>query len=213
MNAVTGDTVRQAEPRAGAATSVPASSATRGDLPTTFKDGLALPVDESVFARSASSPTPGGSAAQGLSSDDSVPVVRDPGLSGRKADTAALAPVRASGTPTGRRADAAGTGTGAAEWAVPLADFAPGAVTTQAPVHAEVRGGGAASSSDETAGVGSLLPDLDRALSESGRDNTASAGQDRGASTAADGAAGPAVADVRLPKGWNVSGSLDCARC
>ena len=82
LNAVTGDTVRQAEPRAGAATSVPAPSATQGDLPTTFKDGLALPVDDSVYARSASSRTPGDSAAQGLSSDDSVPVVRT-GLSGR----------------------------------------------------------------------------------------------------------------------------------
>ncbi|MDE0221580.1 MAG: hypothetical protein OXJ90_20095 [Spirochaetaceae bacterium] len=208
LNAVAGDVAAQAQPSA-AAPAVPAAFAGQGDLPTTFKDGLALPADDSVYARSASSRMPGGSAAQGLSSDDSVPVVRDPGLSGRSSETAALAPVRMSGTPTARRADAAGTGTGtgASEQAVPLADFAQGSAATPAPVDATVIGG-AAASSDETEGVGALIPVLDRALRASGRDSTASTGQDRGASTAADGVAGSAVSDVRLPEGWDVSGSL-----
>ena len=209
LNAVAGDVAAQAESPAHAATAAPAPFAGQGDLPTTFKDGLALPADESVYARSASSRTPGDSAAQGLGADDSVPVVRDPGLSGRSPQTAAaLAPVRMSGTPTARRADAAGTGAGAAERAAPIADFAPGAAARPAPVDATVYGGAAASPSDEAAGVGSRLPDLDRALRASGRDSTASTGQDRGASTAADGAAGPATSDARLPDGWNVSGSL-----
>ena len=200
LNAVAGDTVRQAEPRAGASASVPAQD----DLPATFKDGLALPVDDSVYARSATSRTPDAGAAHGVGSDDSVPVVRDPGLSGRSRDaSAALAPVRMSGTPTARRADAAGTA-GTAP-AVPLADSAP-PETELAPVVATVSGGSAAPSG-EAAGVGARIPDLDRALRASGSDSTASAGADRGASTAADGAAGP-VADVRLPEGWNVSGSL-----
>ena len=202
LNAVAGDTVRQPEPRAGAA----ASLAAQDDLPTTFKDGLALPTDDSVYARSATSRTPGASGAQGVGSDDSVPVVRDPGLSGRSRDASApLAPVRMSGTPTARRADAAGTaGTGLAE---PLTDSAPQVAAKPAPVDATVYGG-AAAPSGETADVGSRIQDLDRALRASGRDSTASAGADRGASTASDGTAGPAVAEVRLPEGWNVSGSL-----
>ena len=76
------------------------------------------------------------------------------------------------------------------------------------PVDATLSGGEAAAPSEDTAGVGSRLPDLDQALRASGRDSTASAGQDRGASTAADGVAGSAVSDVRLPEGWDVSGSL-----
>ena len=208
LNAVTGDTVRQAEPRTGAAASdaapFTAQDAAQDDLPTTFKDGLALPVDDSVYARSAASRTPGASGAQGVGSDNSVPVVRDPGLSGRSRDASApLAPVRMSGTPTARRGDAAG-GT---EPAAPLADSAPRVEAKPAPVDATVYGG-AAAPSGEAADVGSRIPDLDRALRASGRDRTASAGADRGASTAADGAAGPAVADARLPEGWNVSGPL-----
>ncbi len=207
LNAVTGDTVRQAEPRTGAAAPVAApftaQDAAQADLPTTFKDGLALPVDDSVYARSAASRTPGASGAQGVGSDNSVPVVRDPGLSGRSRDASApLAPVRMSGTPTARRGDAAGT-----EPAAPLADSAPRVAAKPAPVDATVYGG-AAAPSGEAADVGSRIPDLDRALRASGRDRTASAGADRGASTAADGVAGPAVADVRLPEGWNVSGPL-----
>lgn len=210
LSAVAGDAGAQAEPPADAATASPAPFAGQGDLPTTFKDGLALPTDESVYARSASSRAPGDNAARGLGSDDSVPVVRDPGLSGRSPDTAAaLAPVRMSGTPTARTADAAGTGTGAAARTVPLAGFAPGAAAAAkpAPVDAKVYGGAAASSSDEAAGVGSRISDLDRALRASGRDSTASTSQVQGASTPADGAAGPAI-DARLPEGWNVSGSL-----
>lgn len=208
LNAVTGDTVRQAEPRAGAASS-PAFG-TQGDLPTTFKDGLALPVEESVWR--ASSRTPGDSAARGLSSDDSVPVVHDLGRSGRNPDTAtAPAPIRTSGIPTSGKADAAGSGTGAAERAVPIDDFAPGAAK-QAPVHAEVSEGGAPSSTDETGGVGSQIEDLDRVLSEIGRDGTAGAGQDRGAGTTADRAAEPTGPDVGLPEGWKVTGSLGLRR-
>ena len=206
LNAVTGDTVRQAEPRAAAAASAAAPVAAQADLPTTFKDGLALPVDDSVYARSASSRAPGAGSVQGAGSDDSVPVVRDLGLSGRsRAASAPLTPVRMSGTPTASRADALGAaGTGAA---MPLAEPAPQVAPKPAPVDATVYGG-AAAPSGETADVGSRIQDLDRALRASGRDSTASTGADRGASMAADGVAGPAVADARLPEGWNVSGSL-----
>ncbi|MDD9988532.1 MAG: hypothetical protein OXQ31_19810 [Spirochaetaceae bacterium] len=210
LNAVTGDTVRQAEPRAAAAASAAATftaqDAAQDDLPTTFKDGLALPVDDSVYARSASSRAPGASAFQGAGSDDSVPVVRDPGLSGRSRDASApLTPVRMSGTPTASRADAPGTA--GTEQGVPLVDSAPQVAPKPAPVDATVYGGPAAPSG-EAADGGERLQDLDRALRASGSDSTASAGADQGASTAADGVAGPAVADARLPEGWNVSGSL-----
>ena len=211
LNAVTGDTVRQAEPRAGAAASVAApftaQDAAQDDLPTTFKDGLALPVDDSVYARSVSSRTPGSSAAQGVSSDDSVPVVRDLGQSGTSRDSAASrASVRVSGTPTARKADAAGTGTGGT---VLHADSAPlPAGNKSAPVHARVSGG-TASPSHDAEGIGSgNLDRLDQALDASGLDSTASTGADRGASTAADGAAGLPGPDVRLPEGWDVSGPL-----
>ena len=206
LNAVTGDTVRQAEPRAAAAASAAAPFAAEDDLPTTFKDGLALPVDDSVYARSASSRAPGASAVQSAGSDDSVPVVRDPGLSGRSGDASApLTPVRMSGTPTASRADAPGTA--GTERGVPLADSAPQQAPKPAPVDATVYGGPAAPSG-EAADGGARLQDLDRALRASGGDSTASAGADRGASMAADGVAGPAAADARLPEGWNVSGSL-----
>ena len=208
LNAVPGDAAAQAGPPADAATAAPASFTGQGDLPTTVKDGLALPVDESVFARSASSRPPGSSAAQGVSSDDSVPVVRDLGRSGTSRDaTAPRVSVRMSGTP--RRADASGTGTGGAVLAAPPADSAPlPAGNKPAPVHARVSGG-TASPSHDAEGIGSEnLDRLDQALDASGLDSTASAGADRGASTAADGAAGPPGPDVRLPEGWDVSGPL-----
>ena len=216
LNALAGEGATQSAPRSGAAVALPAPFAGQaagaqtgqGDVPTTFKDGLALPVDESVYARSASNPTPDVSAAQGVSADSSVPVVRDPGLIGRNREVVApLAPVRMSGTPTARRADAAGTGTGGTELvSVPLADPAPGSAKP-GPVDATVYGGAAAPSA-ETASIGSRIQDLDRALSAGGRDSTASLGGDQGASNRVDGAAGPAVTDLRLPEGWNVSGSL-----
>ncbi len=210
LNAVPGDAATQAAPPADAAAGAPASFAGQGDLPTTFKDGLALPVDESVYARSASIRAPGSSAARGVSSDDSVPVVRDLGQSGTNRDAAAQrASFRMSGTPM--RADASGTGTGGAAQAAPPADSAPlpAAADKSAPANARVIGG-TASRSDDTEGIGSRIPDLDQALRASGRDSTASMGADRGASTAADGAAGPSAspAGVRLPIGWKVSGPL-----
>ena len=205
LNAVPGDAATQAGPPADAAAGAPASFAGQGDLPTTIKDGLALPVDESVFAMSASSPAPGSSAARGVSSDDSVPVVRGLGQGGTNRDAAAPRDsVRMSGTP------ASGTGTGGAVPAAPLADSAPlPAADKPAPVDARVFGG-TASRSDDAEGIGSRIPDLDQALRASGRDSTASMGGDRGASTAADGAEGPSApsAAVRLPIGWKVSGPL-----
>ena len=209
LNALSGDGATRAAPRSGAAVAVPAPFSGQGDIPTTFKDGLALPEDESVYARSASSPTPGDRAGQGAGAEDSVPVVRDPGLIGRNREAAApSAPIRTSGTPTARRADAPGAGTGGTEPAsVALDDSAP-RVATPAPVDATVYGGAATAPSEDTAGVGSRIPDLDRALRASGRDSTASAGETRGSSAAVDGVAGPLVPAVRLPDGWNVSGSL-----
>lgn len=208
LNALPSDGATQAEPRSGAAIAVPARFSGQGDLPTAFKDGLALPEDESVYASSASSPMAGESAGQRVSADDSVPVVRVPGLIGRNRDAVApLAPVRMSGTPTARRADAVGTGTGGTELAsVPLDDPAPQAARP-APVDATVYGG-AAVQSGETEGVASRIQDLDRALSASGRESTASLGGGRGLRAAVDGAAGRVVPDVRLPDGWGVSGSL-----
>ena len=195
LSALAGEGATQSAPRSGAAVALPAPFAGQaagaqtgqGDVPTTFKDGLALPVDESVYARSASNPTPDVSAAQGVSADSSVPVVRDPGLIGRNREVVApLAPVRMSGTPTARRADAAGTGTGGTELvSVPLADPAPGSAKP-GPVDATVYGGAAAPSA-ETASIGSRIPELDRALSAGGRDSTASLGGDQGASNRVDG--------------------------
>ena len=213
LNAVPGDAATQAGPPAGAATGAPASFAGQGDLPTTFKpttfkDGLTLPVDESVFTRSASSQPPGSSAAQGVGSDDSVPVVRDLGQSGTNRDVAAPRTVRMSGTP--RRADVSGTGTGGAVLATLPADSASlPAGNKQAPAHATTVSGGTAPPSRDAEGIGSEnLDRLDQALDASGLDSTASTGADRGASTAADGAAGPPGPDVRLPEGWKVLGSL-----
>ena len=208
LNAVPGDAATQAGPPADAAAGAPASFAGQGDLPTTFKDGLALPVDESVYARSASSQAPGSSAARGVRSDDAVPVVRDLGQSGTNRDAAAQrASVRMSGTPM--RADASGTGTGGAVLAVPLADSAPlPAGNKPARVDATVIGG-AASPSHDAEGIGSANMDrLDQALDASGLDSTASTGADQGASAAADGAGGPPGPDVQLPEGWDVSGPL-----
>ena len=210
LNALSGDVATRAEPRSGAAIAVPAPFSGQGDIPTTFKDGLALPEDESVYARSASSPTPGDRAGQGAGAEDTVPVVRDPGLIGRNREAAApLAPVRMSGTPTARRADAPGAGTGGTEPAsVPLDGPTPRAAKP-APVDATVSGGAAAAPSKDTAGIDSSdLDRLDGALSAGGRDSTASAGEARGSSAAAGGVAGPLFPDVRLPDGWNVSGSL-----
>ena len=208
LNAVTGDTVRQAGPPAAAAPAAPASFAGRGDLPTTFKEGLALREGDSVFAQSASSRAPGSSAARGVSADDSVPVVRDLGQSGTNRDAAAQrATVHISGTP--RRADASGTGTGGAVLAAPPADSAPlPAGNKPARVDATVIGG-AASPSHDAEGIGSANIDrLDQALDGSGLDSTASTGADQGASAAADGAGGPPGPDVQLPEGWDVSGPL-----
>lgn len=210
LNAVPGDAATQAGPPADAAAGAPASFAGQGDLPTTFKDGLALPVDESVYARSASIRAPGSSAAQGVSSDDSVPVVRDLGQSGTNRDAAAQrASVHISGTP--RRADASGTGTGGAVPAAPPADSAPlPAGNKRTPVHAKVSGGTASPSDDAEGGSGNLdrIDRLDQTLDASGPDSTAGTGADRGARTAADGAAGPPGPDVGLPDGWTVLGSL-----
>jgi len=211
LNALAGDVATRAAPRPGAAVAVPAPFSGQGDVATTFKDGLALPEDESVYARSTSSPTPGDRAGQGVGAEDSVPVVRDPGLIGPNRDAAApLATVRMSGTPTARRADAPGAGTGGTEPAsVPIDGATPHAVRS-APVAATVSGGAAAAPSEDTAGIDSSdLDRLDGALRASGGDSTAGAGEARGSSAAGDGVAGPLVLhDVGLPDGWEVSGSL-----
>lgn len=208
LHAVPGDAATQAGPPADAAAGAPASFAGEGDLPTTFKDGLALPVDESVYARSASSRAPGSSAARGVSSDDSVRVVRDLGQSGTNRDaTAPRDSVRMIGTP--RRADASGTGTGGAVPAAPPADSAPLPAANKPAGADATLIGSAASRSHDAEGIGSA--DIDRlvdALNESGLDSTASTGADQGASAAADGAAGPPGPGVRLREGWDVSGPL-----
>ena len=220
LNALATDGATQSGPRSGAAVAVPAPFAGQavgvrpagaytgqGD-PATLKEGLALPVDESVYAKSASSPTREMRAAQGVSPDNPVPVVRDPGLLGQDREVVTpLAPVRMSGTPTARRADAAGTGTGGTELAAaPLTAPAPGSAKS-GPVDATVYGGAAAPAGD-TPSIGSRIQDLDRALSAGGRDSTASPGRNQGSSSRVDGATGPAGRDLRLPEGWDVLGAL-----
>ena len=195
LNAVTGDTVRQAEPRAAAAASAAAPFAAqdgrRTISPPPSRTGWRCRWTTRCMRGARRAGRPARVLYRGAGSDDSVPVVRDPGLSGRSRDASApLTPVRMSGTPTASRADAPGTA--GTERGVPLADSAPQVAPKPAPVDATVYGGPAAPSG-EAADGGERLQDLDRALRASGSDSTASAGADRGASTAADGVAGPAV--------------------
>ena len=174
----------------------------------TFKDGLTLPIDESVYAKSTASLTPDVHAAQSIRPDDLVPVVRDLGFLGQDQEGfEPVSPVRMSGTPTPRKAGIFGSEKIGKEPASSfLADPTPG-MAKAGPVDATVYGG-AVLMPGETVSIGSRIRDLDRSLSAGGHDSTSSPGRDVGSSSYVDGSAGPTGSDLQLPKGWSVLGSL-----
>ena len=202
-----GESAAVAVPFAGSVVQAGAA-VSQGALAASFKEATAQSADESVYAKSASSPTPDARTARAAVSDSAVPVVRDPdGLVGGSSEVAASAPVRMSGTPTARRADAADDGVAASTLAsVPITDSSPGS-SKPAPVGATVYGGAPAPAADD-ASVGSRIQDLDRALDAGGRVAAGSGSDDGSGSQGGGAAAGPAGRDPRLPAGWNVSGSL-----
>ena len=202
-----GESAAVAVPFAGSVVQAGAA-VSQGALAASFKEATAQSADESVYAKSASSPTPDARTARAAVSDSAVPVVRDPdGLVGGSSEVAASAPVRMSGTPTARRADAADDGVAASTLAsVPVTDSSPGS-SKPAPVGATVYGGAPAPAADD-ASVGSRIQDLDRALDAGGRVAAGSGSDDGSGSQGGGAAAGPAGRDPRLPAGWNVSGSL-----
>ena len=190
----------------------------RGDRVDAFSEGLALPVDESVYARSASGPTPEVRATPGVSRENPVSVARDPGFLGQERAVAApVMPVRMSGTPTATRGAAAGDDSRGAQ-SVPIVDSSPGlpesgsiSAAVEVAVSAEAAGG-------ETPSLGAeRLAQLDQVLQDgsSGSDRTASAGDARGPSQ--QGAGGQprlaaAGSGLRLPDGMKVSASLGLRR-
>ena len=195
-----------AVPSAGSAAPAGAS-VSQGALAASFKEVTVPSADESVYAKSASSPTADARTARAAVSDSAVPVV-DPEIVGRSSEVVASAPVRMSGTPTARRADAAGDGMAEPTLSSePIAASSPGA-SKPAPVGATVYGGAPAPAADTAASVGSRIQDLDRALDAGGRVAAGSGSDDGSGSQGGGAAAGPAGRDPRLPAGWNVSGSL-----
>ncbi len=201
-----GESAAVTVPFAGPA--VPAGAAvSQGALAASFKEGIARPADESVYAKSASSPMPNAQSARDAGSDSAVPVVRDPELAGPSREVVASAPVRMSGTPTASSGDAAGSGTGSpARSSMPISYPSPGPAKP-APVGATVYGGAPAPAA-ESPSVGSRIGDLDRALDSGARGAAGSGGGDGSGSQGEGAAGGPAGRDPRLPEGWNVSGSL-----
>lgn len=184
----------------------PAGAAvSQGVLSASFQQGIARPADESVYAKSASSPMPNARIARDPGADSAVPVVRDPGLAGPGREAVASTPVRMSGTPTASSGVAAGSDTASpAPSSMPISYASPGSAKS-APVDATVYGGAPAPAA-EAPSVESRIGDLDRALDSGGR---AAAGSAAGETVRQEEAAGgPAGRDPRLPEGWNVSGSL-----